>query len=151
MASVMIKTWCHSLSVQGWCKSVKMYMGSLSINFVTQCESIPQYGTYKLMVPILLFQALSIQLLLMIAATLNWKGCFNCVGKISQFGAGEVTQQGRTLATFTLDQSLILRNHIHRHTSVCNSSSRGMTPILKRRKSLKIHTHPTHIHKKMNA
>ena len=36
-----------------------MYMGSLSINFVTQCESIPQYGTYKLMVPILLFQALS--------------------------------------------------------------------------------------------
>ena len=88
----------------------------------------------------------------MIAATPNWKGCFNCVGKISQFGAGEMAQQGRTLATFTLDQSLILRNHIHRHTSVCNPSSRGMTPILlNRRKSLQIHTHPTHINKKMNA
>ena len=88
----------------------------------------------------------------MIAATPNWKGCFNCVGKISQFGAGEMAQQGRTLATFTLDQSLILRNHIHRHTSVCNPSSRGMAPILlNRRKSLQIHTHLTHINKKMNA
>ena len=37
-------------------------------------------------------------------------------------------------------------------TTPCNSSSRGMTPILhKRRKSLQIHTHPTHINKKMNA
>ena len=82
----------------------------------------------------------------MIAATLNWKGCFNCVGKISQFGAGEMAQQGRTLATFTLDQSLILRNCICRLTSVCISSSRGMTPILlKRMESQQIHTHPIHI------
>ena len=36
-----------------------MYMKSLSINFITQCKSSPQYRTYKLLVPILLFQALS--------------------------------------------------------------------------------------------
>ena len=34
-------------------------MKSLGINFLTQCESIAQYRTYKLLVPILLFQALS--------------------------------------------------------------------------------------------
>ena len=84
----------------------------------------------------------------MIAATPNWKGCFNCVGKISQFGAGEMAQQGRTLATFTLDQSLILRKYICRLTSVCISSSRGMTPILlKRMESQQIHTHPINIKK----
>ena len=57
-----------------------------------------------------------------------------------------------TLATFTLDQSSILRNYICRLTSVCNSSSRGMTPILlKRRESPQIHTYPIHMNKKMNA
>ena len=61
-------------------------------------------------------------------------------------------QQVRTLATFTLDQSSILRNYICRLTSVCNSSSRGMTPILlKRRESPQIHTYPIHMNKKMNA
>ena len=149
MASVKIKTWCYGLV--SFTISRGLWKGTWRVSvliFLTQCESIAQYRTYKLLVPILLFQALSIELLLMIAATPNWKGCFNCVGKISQFEAGEMAQQGRTLATFTLDQSLILRKYICRLTSVCISSSRGMTPILlKRMESQQIHTHPIHIKK----
>ena len=63
-----------------------------------------------------------------------------------------MAQQVGSLAIFTLDQSSILRNYLCRLTSVCNSSSRGMTPILlKRRESPQIHTYPIHMNKKMNA
>ena len=63
-----------------------------------------------------------------------------------------MAQQVGSLAIYTLDQSSILGNYLCRLTSVCNSSSRGMTPILlKRRESPQIHTYPIHMNKKMNA
>ena len=63
-----------------------------------------------------------------------------------------MAQQVGSLATFTLDQRSILRTYLCRLITVCNSSSRGMTPILlKRRESPQIHTYPIHMNKKMNA
>ena len=63
-----------------------------------------------------------------------------------------MAQQVGSLATFTLDQRSILRTYLCRLITVCNSSSRGMTPILlKRRESPQIHTYPIRMNKKMNA